>query len=100
MHDQEHIAKVQKVIEGVVRKRLDDVDIVSVEVSPDVDHDGDDILIVKVLFDGPKRRPDSQKTVSLVRKMRPKLAMINERAFPVISVIRDPKSGYTSSEAH
>ncbi|MGB1025612.1 MAG: hypothetical protein ACPGYL_03550 [Rhodospirillaceae bacterium] len=54
MHDQEHIAKVQKVIEGVVRKRLDDVDIVSVEVSPDVDHDGDDILIVKVLFDGPK----------------------------------------------
>lgn len=76
-------ADVQTTIEDVVRKRLSDAMIDDVIVWEDVDHYGDDILRVRVIFDSRKSRLDPQKTLGMVRLVREALAEIGEERFPI-----------------
>lgn len=78
---------VQDAIERVVRKQLSDAQIDSVTVRQDVDHDGDEILRVFVIFDARKGQLDPDKTVSMVRHVREELHKLEESRFPIISYV-------------
>ena len=78
---------IQKVIENTIREQLSDTLIDSVRVQEDIDHDGDEILRVFVIFDDEKGRPDPNKTVSMVRHVREKLHGVKEDRFPIISYV-------------
>ncbi|HER25626.1 MAG TPA: hypothetical protein ENI69_00795 [Rhodospirillales bacterium] len=80
-------SKLNAVIEKVLRDIFDDIDIETITVEPDIDEDGDNILRVRVIFDGENKQLDTHKTSSLLRYMRPKIADIGENAFPVVSFI-------------
>ena len=59
----------------------------SVDVQSDHDEDGNEILVVQIVFDGKQRALDPQKTSSLTRHLRPRIADIGVYAFPVISFV-------------
>lgn len=88
--------ELHDVIMSVLKERFDDVVIESISVDPDFDKDGDPILVVKVIFDGTKKQLDARKTSTVIRHLRPKLAEINETAFPIISYISKSEYGNSS----
>ncbi len=74
-------------IERVVREQLSDAVVDRVTVQEDIDHDGDEILRVFVIFDAGKGRPDPNRTVSMVRHVRERLHEVKEDRFPIISYV-------------
>ena len=78
------LPKVKDVIEETLRERCGDV-FELIAVRPDFDQYGDEILVIKAIFD--KDRLDAQKTPGLIRHLRPKLAEVGTEAFPIISFI-------------
>ena len=52
------------------------------------------MVAIKIVFDGTEEQFDARKASSVVRHMRPRLAMIGEQAFPIISYVSsDEMSG-------
>ena len=84
MHDMNNI-------EATIRNRLAEdfatVRILRIDISEDVDFDGDDILKVKVVFEGPPSDLDRRALVSSVRRVRDALATIGVFEFPAVSFI-------------
>ena len=80
---------VQSVIEDVIRERLEAVKIVSVHAVRDDDLDGDEVLRVTVVVDSPASAFDPKRLSSLVRYLRPKLAELDEGAFPLVSFMSE-----------
>ncbi len=78
---------IQNVIENTIREQLSDAVIDRITVQEDIDHDGDEILRVLVIFDAEKGGHDSNKTVSMVRHVREKLHELKEDRFPIISYV-------------
>ena len=78
-------AKVKEIIEGVVRERLTGTDVIDVQVKEDKDCEGDTIYRVTVVYDSVTGRLDSEKTASLARYTRSRLA--GRDAFPIFSFI-------------
>ena len=91
------IDRLKSVIEAVVRNRFDDVEIVAVDIKPDVDEDGDRVLLVEIVFDADSGRLDAGRASGLVRHMLPKIADLGEQAFPILSFIS--KSDYRNLKA-
>lgn len=79
--------RTRRIVEAVLKERLDGVDIESIAVESDIDDDGDRLLRVQVVFDGTRKPLDAHKTSGILRYMRPRLEEIDEFAFPVISYI-------------
>lgn len=92
-------SKIKKIVESVLADKFDGIEIVAINVKADIDEDGDDVITINVVFDGTKKRLDSGKTSSLVRRVRPKFAEIGETAFPVFSFIAKSELGRRSPEA-
>ena len=82
-------ARKNEEIAGVVRDVLafDNIRIINVKVSKDVDSDDSEILRVFVVFEGTPRKADYKKFSGAVRLTRPKLAEIGEKAFPIFSFV-------------
>lgn len=78
-------ADVIDAIAEVVRDRLSDARIVDVSVAEDVDHDGDDILRVEVVFEAEGDRLDPSRVRGLIRHIRSRLAGLHEDRFPMMS---------------
>ncbi|WP_147274961.1 hypothetical protein [Ferruginivarius sediminum] len=91
--------KVREAVERVVRERFNDVRIVSVDVTPDLDEDGQRILMIDVVFSADKKHLDSRKTVGLTRHVLPKLHEVDEPGFPVFSFIADSEMRKSKTEA-
>lgn len=89
--------KLRDIVLDVLRERFDDVAIENIDIQRDRDEDGNDILRVQVVFDGNTKRLDARKASSVQRYMRPRLAEIQETAFPVMSYIS--KSDYRKHKA-
>lgn len=80
--------ELQEIIEKLLVKQFGKIDIESIDIQPDVDEDGDDILFVRVVFDSKNNKPlDALKASSFVRHLRPKILDAGETAFPVLSFI-------------
>ena len=76
--------KVKDIIEETLRERCGNV-FELIAVRPDFDEYGDEILVIKAIFD--KDRLGAEQTSGLIRLLRPKLAEVGTEAFPVISFI-------------
>lgn len=96
MLDQE---KIKDLVGTVISERFDNMDIVAINVRPDFDDDGDDIITISVIFDGNKRKLDPKKTSSVLRYLLPKIRAAGERGFPVMSFIAKSELGSVSPEA-
>ena len=79
------LQRLKAVFRDVLNERLEGVE--SVDVQSDHDEDGNEILVVQIVFDGKQRALDPQKTSSLTRHLRPRIADIGVYAFPVISFV-------------
>jgi hypothetical protein len=84
MRDMKQIAKV---VRETLAADFDNVKIIEVIVHDDVDSDGEDVLKVKVIFEGTRKDVDPAKLAGAVRHVRPKLDEIGEKAFPLFSFI-------------
>lgn len=80
---------VLKIVEEILSDRLGSIEIKSVEITPDVDFDGDDILRVEVVFLSETKWIPPEATRGLIRRIRPKLSDVGEYAFPIMSFIAD-----------
>ncbi|MFM8608618.1 MAG: hypothetical protein ACKOBC_11745 [Hyphomicrobiales bacterium] len=73
--------------------------ILKVNVRNDEDIDGETILRVDVIFEGPAKNIKSALVVGAVRRVRPKLIEQNETAFPVFAFISKSEIGAKHFEA-
>lgn len=86
--------KIAKVVKETVAPEIEPVRILDVRAFLGHDADGDEIIRVKILYDGNPKDFDPKKTIGIIRKLRPKLlASANESAFPVISYISITDNG-------
>lgn len=81
------------VIKSVFTSRFGDIDISSIEITPEVDEDGDQILAVTIIFSATKLNLDSRETSGLVRRILPKMEQIGETRFPIFSFIAKSEMG-------
>ncbi len=56
-------------------------------VKHDLDHDGDEILRIKIIFDGDQNNLDPSWTVGIVGRIYPELEAIPGAAYPITSFI-------------
>ena len=82
---QPSVQEPAKSIEDVVRAHFDQIDIKSVLVREDNDHDGDPILRVYVVVDLRDQKIDGSRLKGLVRHVRSALTLQNETRFPVFT---------------
>lgn len=87
MRDEYALNKISEMISEIFKSDFHSIEIVDVKVHSDVDFDGDDILRIEVIFDGLPKNMDTSILSSAVRHIRPKLAEMNEMAFPLLSFI-------------
>lgn len=76
------------VIRSVVSEQLAPAIIVDVSVDEDTDHDGDEILRVRVVFKVDDKKLDPQKVMGLVRHLREPLEKIKEERFPLFTFVK------------
>lgn len=85
--------KVERIVRSVVEQEFENVEVSSIDITRDLDEYGENILLVKVVFDGDRRALDARKTSSLARHILPKIGEIGEDAFPVFSFIAKSELG-------
>jgi len=98
MHDDLPIDGVERIVTETLQADFDNIRILDVAVHRDVDSDGDDVLLIDVLFEGTRRDVDARKLSGAVRHVRPKLQEIGETAFPLFSFVSRGDVGRTSFE--
>ena len=79
---------VEQIVKEIARESIGS-EIKSVHVISDLDHYGDDIFRVKIVFE-PRTKEgllDSGKTTGLVRRILPKLSEKGVEGFPILSFI-------------
>ena len=91
------LTNARKIIDRAMRDHYRDVAFVVINVSPDVDEDGQEFLWVRAVYDGEPSVIDTRKSLTMVRELRPKLDDLEVDAFPVISYIA--KSDYEEQSA-
>ncbi|NWG46165.1 MAG: hypothetical protein HXY25_06410 [Alphaproteobacteria bacterium] len=71
----------------IVREEIPDVPVKRVKVTPAVDHDGDPIYDVKIVFKGPpKRRPTGKQLNRIGSRLVWELEARNDTRFPHLDV--------------
>lgn len=73
------------IVEPIVRARIRSGKVVDVLLRRDLDHDGDPVILVDVIFDNPQERLDPKETVSLNRYVRKELLDRDIEDFPIFS---------------
>lgn len=91
------LASARRTIDRAMRDFYRDVAFVVIDVSPDIDDDGEEFLWVRAVYDGEPTAIDTRKSLGMVRELRPKLDDLEVAAFPVISYIA--RSDYEEQSA-
>ena len=76
---------IEKNLKPKLTKLLDNLDLVSVLVEEDRDHDGDQILRIRVTFTANDEKPDPLKVKGLIRHIGTALADLDDDRFPIVS---------------
>ena len=76
--------ELRDVVARVFREQFETAKLIDTIIEPDVDHDGDDILRIKYVFDVKNGDLDIAKVKSLIRHLREPLEALDEERFPVI----------------
>lgn len=90
--------QVEDVIAAVLEERFGTAKIVSVDVKPDVDEEGERVLFVNVVFNAGKKPLDARETSGLARRVLPKIEQLGETGFPVFSFIAQSELGKVASD--
>lgn len=90
---------VYNVVKSVLKSRFHDMDITSIEINPDVDEDGEQVLIVRVIFSAKEKRLDAKEASGLVRRILPKMEEIGEKRFPIFSFIAKSEMGKVNPDS-
>ena len=77
--------KIRNTIEKVVHDVIHSVEIERIDIQEDVDFNDDDVLRIRIVFDG--SLPDPKEMVSLGRLLRESLLGLNEERVPHTSYI-------------
>ena len=77
--------KLTNVVREVVERQLAPATILSVSVDDDIDHDGDPVLRVVVVFESEGSDLDPNRVLGLVRHLREPLKELQELRFPIFS---------------
>lgn len=85
--------QIRDIVLSVLRSRFRDIEIHSIDVTTDLDEDGDKVFVVKVVFDGTGKTLDARETSGLVRRILPKMEEIGETGFPIMSFIAKSELG-------
>jgi hypothetical protein len=93
------MTEVADAVRGPLEAQLESVELISIDVTEDFDHDGDAILRIKVTFRADSRKLDPSKVKGLIRHLRTALAKVNEDRFPVVSFRTDTDVEDEASEA-
>lgn len=84
----ERDALIRRTISDVINERLGDAaEIVGVDVKPELDDDGDAILVITVVFDAEKSALDPDRVLGMVRHLRQALAKVRVNDFPLLSYV-------------
>ncbi|MCR9256964.1 MAG: hypothetical protein NXI16_12830 [Alphaproteobacteria bacterium] len=86
-------------IASALSDRLPNVEIVAVNVRPELDESGDEVLFINVVFDGKTEQLDAARTSKIVRHIRPMIQEAGISAFPVFSFIAKSELGKLKPEA-
>lgn len=86
MRDSKQIEQIKRVVTKALAADFRAVKILDVKIQEDVDADGDEVLLIEVIFEGAPEL-DARKISGAIRYLRPKLSAIKETAFPVLSFI-------------
>jgi hypothetical protein len=78
---------VKSVIMDTLQRDFHHTKIVDVLTRPDVDRDGDPLLIIEVIYEGMPGRDDLSAMTGAIGHIRPALMSLGEDAFPLISFI-------------
>ena len=79
------VANVWNTIRQVIEERLAPTQIVDVEIEEDVDHDGDEIVRVRIIFAAKSGRPKAEDVVGLTGLVREPLLDSHIDRFPVLT---------------
>ena len=89
--------KIREAVESIVKERFDNVEIVRVDVEEGRDHDGEDVLYVRVVFDADVNELRAERMSGLVRHLRSRLGELGETRFPLTRYLS--KSDYEGAAA-
>jgi hypothetical protein len=79
--------KVADIVADVLGRDFEKIKIHKVNVTPDHDRDGNDILRIQVVFEGVLRGADVRHAAGAVRRLRPALEEIDVDMFPLLSFV-------------
>ncbi len=80
--------RIAQLVADTLSKRFADIQIVKVDVEPDFDRDGDDILRIRVVFNGSLKDSDASLVMGATRAIRPKIENeIENDLFPLLSFV-------------
>ena len=79
------VANVWNTIRHVIEERLAPTQIVDVETEEDVDHDGDEIVRVRIVFAANSGRPKAEDVVGLTGLVRAPLLDSHIDRFPILT---------------
>ena len=78
---------VKSVVMDALQRDFHHTKIVDVLSRPDVDRDGDRVLIIEVIYEGTPEKHDLLAMSGAIGHIRPELMSLGEDAFPLISFI-------------
>lgn len=82
-----NVEAIRAELTEALRAHLDPVPLVDLEVSADVDHDGDPILRMRAVYDDQVGRPDGESVFTAPRMVRDRLESLGETRFPILTFI-------------
>jgi hypothetical protein len=93
--------RLAKAVADILGKIFKNIEIVQVLVTPDHDHDGDEILRIDVIFKGVLKEADAKHVAGAARHLLPALEKFDPDIYPLLSFVSkvDYDRGH-KSEAH
>jgi hypothetical protein len=79
--------KVADIVTEVLGRDFEKIRILKVNVTPDHDPDGNDILGIQIVFEGTLKGADVRHAAGAVRRLRPALEEIDVNLFPLVSFV-------------
>lgn len=87
------VEELESAVKAELGISFSEISIVSVDITPDFDYEGDDILRVKVVYDGKPKDIKGNAIARAIRSVRPLLNARDWPAFPSISFVTREDAG-------
>jgi hypothetical protein len=79
--------KIASAIAKTLQDDFENIEIIAVHVSEDVDRDGQELLQVEVVFEGDLKKEDALRVAGAARRLRPVLEEIDTDLYPLLSFV-------------